>query len=520
MSSIPQRNPPGVAIGFQLHQIPSPFITKTLRLNIRGHQSIKQPVFHPLSILSSSTSLSPPTTVTEAVPSLTPDAEDDEIGAWIPLGSQKALSDLGPTSVTIMGHRLVVFEGKGGKWSALDDACSHKLAPLSQGRYDEDSGCIECPYHGWQFDTEGVIRKVPQLDVERQSMDKLSSGLNVKSYPVHAAGDLLFVFLPSSMHGEMFLKSELPEHRYPYLQRDIDRNITYYTREVPYSWDFLVENFMDPAHIPFAHHGLQGVRNDGSDIPMKVLVNNFTHLELKFDDIVRGKERDAVMSFQRPTYYHFRTRSSTSDEYEPSLMIHTIPVTAGRSRVIFGEFFSKMPAWLQHGFSNRFLNTDTWLHDTERMLRLSEKGEHDDKRGLAGYALVTNSDQSTRAYRRWWIEHNMAKAPSNTFGPATKTQLSMTPQLTRRQQIDPWEYHTKTCSSCRKALTNFKKIQKAGLILTTLSLALLRRKKVLSTALSLTGLAVYYVCKKIVTFIEGNPYPSGVADRSVAALKN
>jgi phenylpropionate dioxygenase-like ring-hydroxylating dioxygenase large terminal subunit len=28
-------------------------------------------------------------------------------------------------------------------------------------------------------------------------------------------------------------------------------------RDLPYSFDFLVENLMDPAHIPFAHHSLQ-----------------------------------------------------------------------------------------------------------------------------------------------------------------------------------------------------------------------------------------------------------------------
>ena len=35
-----------------------------------------------------------------------------------------------------------------------------------------------------------------------------------------------------------------------------------YTRDLPYSWDTLLENIVDPAHIPFAHHGLQGKRDD------------------------------------------------------------------------------------------------------------------------------------------------------------------------------------------------------------------------------------------------------------------
>ena len=46
-----------------------------------------------------------------------------------------------------------------------------------------------------------------------------------------------------------------------------------FVRELPYSFDILIENFMDPAHIPFAHHGLQGMRSDGSPIEMKALVS-------------------------------------------------------------------------------------------------------------------------------------------------------------------------------------------------------------------------------------------------------
>ena len=44
-------------------------------------------------------------------------------------------------------------------------------------------------------------------------------------------------------------------------------------RDLPYSFDFLVENFMDPAHIPYAHHSLQASRDDGSPIPMQILTD-------------------------------------------------------------------------------------------------------------------------------------------------------------------------------------------------------------------------------------------------------
>jgi phenylpropionate dioxygenase-like ring-hydroxylating dioxygenase large terminal subunit len=140
----------------------------------------------------------------------------------------------------------------------LIDACPHRLAPLSQGRVDPVTGCIECPYHGWAFDADGGLTSLPQLDGGR------AVGGDATSLPVHAAGDLLFVFLPSAITGEYWPATLHPEMQYPtYLRDGIDACATYYTRELPYSFDFLLENFMDPAHIPFAHHSLQGKEGGG-----------------------------------------------------------------------------------------------------------------------------------------------------------------------------------------------------------------------------------------------------------------
>lgn len=44
-----------------------------------------------------------------------------------------------------------------------------------------------------------------------------------------------------------------------------------YTRDTPYGWDTLVENLIDPSHVPFAHHGMQGKRTDAIPINMTML---------------------------------------------------------------------------------------------------------------------------------------------------------------------------------------------------------------------------------------------------------
>ena len=70
-----------------------------------------------------------------------------QLGAWIPVGSASALAPLSPTMVTIMNQEFAVWQNELTKeWSVLLDECPHRLAPLSQGRINPSSGCIECPY--------------------------------------------------------------------------------------------------------------------------------------------------------------------------------------------------------------------------------------------------------------------------------------------------------------------------------------------------------------------------------------
>ena len=175
------------------------------------------------------------------------------------------------------------------------------------------------------------------------------------------------------------------------------------------------------------------------------------------------------------------------------------------------------PKWLVHALSNRFLNTDTWLHDVERLVRTQEK--YVDVNNV--YVSSSSSDIGVKAFRIWWSANGMANAPPHAFGPATKEQLG--PRvLTRREQIDPWVHHTKHCAGCRKALKSWKRAEKLSLALSFVFAAVFgaaRKQSVLAVLLSLAALGAHYCSKNVATIMEGNPYPSGVADRSVAAMK-
>lgn len=171
---------------------------------------------------------------------------------------------MGPVQVQVLGRRLVCFQedessrGKDARWAVLDDQCSHRLAPLSQGRVDPATGCIQCPYHGWEFDGSGACTRVPQLVSPSADPAKARATLGavpgVAGYTTRVTGDVLWAFFDASVPAqaaaigsEVLPFTDFPEERYPRLGAATNT----YTRELPYSFDFLVENFMDPAHIPF-----------------------------------------------------------------------------------------------------------------------------------------------------------------------------------------------------------------------------------------------------------------------------
>ncbi len=47
-----------------------------------------------------------------------------------------------------------------------------------------------------------------------------------------------------------------------------------YYRELPYGYDVLAENLLDPSHLPFAHHGVLNRRS----VPLLILYSKMPHL--------------------------------------------------------------------------------------------------------------------------------------------------------------------------------------------------------------------------------------------------
>jgi len=63
---------------------------------------------------------------------------------------------------TVCDRKMALWRRTDGAVSALEDACWHRLLPLSMGRLDGDN--LVCRYHGLGFDSSGRCTRMPSQD--------------------------------------------------------------------------------------------------------------------------------------------------------------------------------------------------------------------------------------------------------------------------------------------------------------------------------------------------------------------
>ena len=76
---------------------------------------------------------------------------------------------------TICNKKLVFYRTEDGQAVALEDACWHRLVPLSIGRLRGDD--VQCAYHGIRYNRSGRCTFMP-------SQETINPSANVRSFPV------------------------------------------------------------------------------------------------------------------------------------------------------------------------------------------------------------------------------------------------------------------------------------------------------------------------------------------------
>ncbi|MCC5794260.1 MAG: aromatic ring-hydroxylating dioxygenase subunit alpha [Chromatiales bacterium] len=169
------------------------------------------------------------------------------INFWYPMATAEELADK-PLKVRALGQDFVVFRDSEGKAQCLANVCTHRGGSLAGGKIKGD--CIECPYHGWQFDGRGQCQRIPSLG----KGGKIPARTRVDAYPVEEKYGLVFAFLGDLPEGERPPVMEVGE----WGKEGWRPTLQHY--QIKGNYERSIENGLDPAHNEFVHdtHGFGG----------------------------------------------------------------------------------------------------------------------------------------------------------------------------------------------------------------------------------------------------------------------
>lgn len=379
---------------------------------------------------------------------------------WYPVHYLRDLDRDRPNPFTLLGRELVIWWDRSAEqWRAFEDACPHRQVRLSEGRLDEQ-GRLECPYHGWAFTGNGDCAVIPQQAEQGQAHQ--SDRACAKTLPTATAQGLLFIYAGTPDRAEQVALPLVDPWSNSGDWVCIDT-----FRDLPYDALTLLENVLDPSHLPFTHHGSVGNRaNAGPMTDLEIVESDrqgFTGIWPEGPR--RGKLGSQDTTFIAPSLmWHSLEAPSLG---RAMTVVYATPMRSGECRIFarfpfrfnspIPRFFLRIaPTWFQHLGQNTVLEEDQiFLHHQER--RIQAQG------GSATYSrqcyLPTAADRFVLALHRWIDRY--AGLP---FG-----DQPLPPSLSDTQLLERYHSHTVHCRSCRAAWQRCRQGQTLAIAIAALS---------------------------------------------------
>ena len=163
---------------------------------------------------------------------------------WHPVTTVAELDSRPIYGTRLLEEDIVVWRA-GDQIHAWRDRCVHRGTRLSLGKIVDDN-CIQCPYHGWIYDSQGQCIKIPAMPEHTPA-----KRARIKTFEVREDYGLVWVCMGEPANDiASFPEWEKPDFRKllcgPY--------------SVQTSGPRIIENFLDVAHFPYIHENILGTR--------------------------------------------------------------------------------------------------------------------------------------------------------------------------------------------------------------------------------------------------------------------
>ncbi|XWS52387.1 hypothetical protein CRYUN_Cryun11dG0066100 [Craigia yunnanensis] len=443
-------------------------------------------------------------------PEVEPGSEQEKFdwySEWYPVMPVCDLDKRVPHAKKVLGLDLVVWWDRNeNEWKVFDDTCPHRLAPLSEGRIDQ-WGRLQCVYHGWCFSGSGDCKFIPQAPPDGPPVHTFKTAC-VAVYPSTVQHDIVW-FWPNAdpQYKDIIMKKKPP---YIPVLEDPSFTKSMGNRDIPYGYEVLIENLMDPAHVPYAHYGIMRTRTPkmkvdregGRPLEMSVKkldVNGFT-----------GKQDWGSSIFIAPCIFHAfsdvvvdqgngsetsaETKKASPANQKLSLIFMCVPVSPGNSRLIwtfprnFGVWIDKIvPRWMFHIGQNLILDSDLYLlHVEER--KIMDIGATNWQKACF---VPTKSDALVVGFRRWYNKYAGSKIDWRG-----KFSGALPPSPPKEQLMDRYWSHVVNCKSCNTAYKGLNTLEVVLQVISIISIGIVAATKqgVMSMVARTTVVSMAILC--------------------------
>ncbi|KAI8835882.1 hypothetical protein BC829DRAFT_406113 [Chytridium lagenaria] len=288
--------------------------------------------------------------------------------SWYPILKPSGSSLERSFGMHILDDPIVVYRDDETKQVvAFMDKCPHRSAPLSR-------------YHGWQFNAEGAVTHIPSLP----STKSIPANAKVYKYPIHE--DEFFVWIwPGKL--EDCEKVEKPELRF-FEKHPMKPRTGYNDFDIDHC--LFVENFLDPAHLPFTHDTTISSRSEATPMTMDCIFTPSGTIHGTSSTPDRPTTTPIRFEFIPPCTVNLSFKNSSEQTF------YCVPTQKGHVRFFWIQRFTFLAWYLDYYFPK--YNSKVTQEDYAMLVGQQKNLAH----GANAMNSPVAADIMIKTYRNWW----------------------------------------------------------------------------------------------------------------------
>jgi hypothetical protein len=278
------------------------------------------------------------------------------------------------------------------------------------------------------------------------------------------------------------------------------------TIDLPYDQDYLIENALDPAHVPISHDRteINIKREQAQPLEMEIVSVSAEGIRAKYRKKGNSNAPWANVQFVAPYLVHYRFGNEQLG-VAGGLAIYAIPLSQGRCRFLlrrYGTFFKwsfkLKPRWLEHLRQNKILEEDLpFIVKQQAYLQSSGKTPKQ------AYLPLKTCDLFVIEYRKWLDKFGSSLPYYQGYSTSKYTSNS---EGNCQSLPDRFSRHTQLCGSCSRTYQVTKQIQQTllgvAIALAALAIVDVSSSKIVMVSASLAAIILAAVAQKVKTKFE------------------